>query len=85
MYMHPCLHVQARTLTHVPVKETASAQYLHKLGVDLEVRCRVTFLLCHALSLVNAAEQVLDSARNDASLFRRDVDVKARSHRVGLS
>ena len=59
--------------------------YLHELRVDLEVGLRLVLLQGGAAALLDAGEQVLHGAGDDARLLRRLVHVEARAHRVRLA
>lgn len=58
--------------------------YLKKLCVDLEFWDRTSLLLCGFTALLDALEQMVDSAWNDAQLLVCDVYVKASPHSVRL-
>lgn len=58
--------------------------YLQELGVDLELRYGPSLLLGGLPALLDALEEVVDGAGDDAQLLVWNVDVKARPHGVGL-
>lgn len=58
--------------------------YLEELSVDLELGYGESLLLGGLSALLDALEEVVDGAGDDAQLLFDDVDVKARPHGVGL-
>ena len=59
--------------------------YLHELGVDLEVGRRLVLLEGGAAALLDAREEMVDGAGDDARLLLRHVQVEPRPHRVRLT
>lgn len=57
---------------------------LQELGVDLELGRRAALLLRRPAPLLDAPEEVVHGARDDAQFLISDVHVKARPHGVGL-
>lgn len=66
------------------VKPPQLGVHLQKLGVDLKLGHGAALLLRRLPSLLDALEEVVDGAGDDAQLFIGDVDVEARAHGVGL-
>lgn len=59
-------------------------EYLEELGVDLKLRYGASLLLSGLSTLLDALEEMVDGAGDDAQLFICDIDVEARPHRVRL-
>lgn len=58
--------------------------HLEELGVDLKLRYGASLPLSSLSTLLDALEEMVDGAGDDAQLFICDVDIEARPHCVRL-